>query len=88
MDLSTSGKRLKAARDAARLTQKQAAAKVDIDSITLSRYERDRQPMSINRVGTLADVYGVPRVWITDGVGPVPPSVVAWGKVGHNGKAA
>ena len=77
MDLSTSGKRLAAARKAAGLTQKQAADKAGIDSITLSRYERDAQPMSIHRAGSVADLYGVPRVWITDGVGPVPDSVAS-----------
>ena len=80
MDLTTSGKRLAAARRAAGLTQKQAADKAGIDSITLSRYERDAQPMSIHRAGAIAEIYGVTRVWITDGVGPVPDGIG-----GHNG---
>jgi HTH-type transcriptional regulator, cell division transcriptional repressor len=75
---NTTGKRLAQARSAAGLTQKQLALEFEIDAITVSRYERDSQPMSIDRATKFAERLRVSPAWLItgEGEGPSKPAPV------------
>ncbi len=66
------GTRLAEARKIRRLTQKQLAEKLKIDAITLSRYERDDQPMSLERVRQVAVALELDEPWLLYGIGSAP----------------
>lgn len=97
---ATFGGRLKLARKAAQLTQKQAAAKAGMSQGTLSDLENDGSTSS-TYTARLAHAYGVNARWLADGEGdPVPVAgapggptrattstipVAGYAKLGENG---
>ena len=72
MKPQTFGERLKESRRAAKLTQKQVAAKVGMAQATLSQLEGDTYPTS-SYTPRLAHLYGVSARWLADGDGPRSP---------------
>jgi transcriptional regulator with XRE-family HTH domain len=66
------GKRVRAARAYAGLSQEELADKVELSQPTLARIEKgERQARWIEIMG-IAEVTGIPRIWFT---GDLPPSV-------------
>ncbi|MBU9618102.1 helix-turn-helix domain-containing protein [Burkholderia multivorans] len=73
MSLNTYGKRLRAARKGARLTQKQLADKVGLKQATISELENDEYDGSA-KTAALADVLGVNALWLAEGKGDQTPN--------------
>lgn len=66
--MSTSiGQRLKAAREAAGLTQEKAAAQIGVSMMTVSRWERGQHVAEGAQLGAAARVYGRSVDWILQG---------------------
>ncbi|MCO1402857.1 helix-turn-helix domain-containing protein [Burkholderia multivorans] len=68
MSFTTYGKRLRAARKDARLTQKQLADKVGLKQATISELENDEYDGSA-KTAAIADVLGVNALWLAEGKG-------------------
>jgi len=68
-DTATFGDRLAAARDAARLTQKELAQRVGIKASTLRAWEEDLSEPRANRLSMLAGLLGVSISWLLTGEG-------------------
>ncbi|KVC45183.1 repressor [Burkholderia diffusa] len=68
MSLNTYGKRLRAARKGARLTQKQLADKVGLKQATISELENDEYDGSA-KTAAIADALGVNALWLAEGKG-------------------
>lgn len=68
MSPNTYGKRLRSARKAAKLTQKQLADKVGLTQATISELENDEYDGSA-KTPSIADVLGVGALWLADGKG-------------------
>jgi transcriptional regulator with XRE-family HTH domain len=66
------GKRLKAAREQAKLDQQQAAQELDVHSMTISRWERGVQAIRGEALAAVARLYGVPLDWLAEGTGKLP----------------
>lgn len=67
--MNTFGTRLREARKAANLTQKELAKKAGVSQTTISDAERGRNAGS-TEAATLAAVLKVEPIWLTDGKGP------------------
>lgn len=59
----TLGQLLRAARETARLTQKQVEGLTGIDRNQLSAYENDREPMRVNTLERIAAAIGLELPW-------------------------
>jgi transcriptional regulator with XRE-family HTH domain len=68
-DMATFGDRLAAARDVARLTQKDLAQRVGIKTHTLRNWEEDLSEPRANRLSMLAGILGVSLSWLLMGEG-------------------
>jgi HTH-type transcriptional regulator, cell division transcriptional repressor len=69
------GERLKRAREGAGLTQEELAAKVGIDQVQISKYEKSRTNPRALRLEPIADAIGdvAYLTWLLTGSGKVPP---------------
>lgn len=84
-ETATFGDRLAAARDSARLTQKELAQRVGIKTSTLRNWEEDLSEPRANRLSILAGILGVSLSWLLTGEGegvaapeedaPLPPDM-------------
>lgn len=62
------GARIRASRRAAGLTQQQLAKRLETDSITVSRWERDQsEPRGFETIELLCDALGVSVAWLVTG---------------------
>ena len=68
-ETATFGDRLAAARDGARLTQKDLAQRVGIKTSTLRNWEDDLSEPRANRLSILAGILGVSLSWLLTGEG-------------------
>lgn len=68
-DIATFGDRLAAARDVARLSQKDLAQRVGIKTSTLRNWEDDLSEPRANRLSILAGILGVSLSWLLTGEG-------------------
>ncbi|KVZ79950.1 helix-turn-helix domain-containing protein [Burkholderia ubonensis] len=80
MTISTYGKRLRDARKAARLTQKQLADKVGLKQATISELENDEYDGSA-KTPLIADVLGINALWLAEGKGE--PMSTADSQIGY-----
>ncbi|HDV6327476.1 TPA: helix-turn-helix transcriptional regulator [Burkholderia cenocepacia] len=81
MTIDTYGKRLRSARKAARLTQKQLADKVGLQQATISELENDEYSGSA-KTAEMAEVLGVNALWLAQGTGD---RLVGAGAIGTSG---
>jgi len=68
-EMATFGDRLAAAREGARLNQKDLAQRVGIKTSTLRNWEEDLSEPRANRLSTLAGILGVSLSWLLTGEG-------------------
>lgn len=61
------GRRLRRAREAKRLTQKEVAEKIGIHNSTLGKYELGEREPDFDTIKKLAEVYEVSPVWLLIG---------------------
>lgn len=73
----TPNDRLRIARVARGLTQKQLAAKAGRDETSVSRHETGTLPMGPKAVQDYALVLGVSEPWLQYGIGPAPDTNIA-----------
>jgi transcriptional regulator with XRE-family HTH domain len=64
------GERLRLARDAAGLTQAQAAKKMNMHRPTISEIEAGRRRVSTEEAKAFADLYGADLDWLITGASP------------------
>lgn len=68
---TTTGSRIKTAREEAGFTQKDVAAHFDVDKSTVHRWEHgDGGPLSLGRLNQLAELFGVRAAWLAYGEEP------------------
>lgn len=74
-ETATFGDRLAAAREAARLSQKELAQRVGIKTSTLRSWEEDLSEPRANRLSILSGILGVSLRWLltAEGEGLLPP---------------
>lgn len=68
-ETATFGDRLAAAREAARLSQKELAQRVGVKSSTMRGWEEDLSEPRANRLSILAGILGVSLSWLLTGTG-------------------
>ncbi|MEQ1871556.1 MAG: helix-turn-helix transcriptional regulator [Vicinamibacterales bacterium] len=66
------GARIRRAREAAGLSQGQAAKRLEMHRPTISEIEAGRRRVSADEVAQLADLYGTSAEWITTGKSTSP----------------
>lgn len=74
---NTLGARLKAAREAAGLSQLDVSLRLEVDTTTISRWENDRLFGGLPRLVQLAEMYGVRPGWLAFGDHDGPRSLPA-----------
>ena len=62
--------RLKEARDTAGLTQSQVGKMIHLSTAGFSDIEKGRNPMSVERLLKLVEIYGVSIEWVMTGINP------------------
>lgn len=67
------GERIKAAREAAGMTQEELGAKLGVSGVTIMRYEKNQREPSINRFFELSDKLNVPIINLIGGFGALDP---------------
>lgn len=72
MLMQTIGSRIKIAREAKGLTQQQVADHFGIRRVSVTQWESDTTSPSVDRVGELAGMLGVPSEWLLTAAGPGP----------------
>lgn len=66
------GRRLKKAREAAKLTQERLAEKIGVSRVTLAKYESGQIKLGLERIETAAQVLGLPTWWFFTNSGELP----------------
>jgi transcriptional regulator with XRE-family HTH domain len=62
--------KLREAREAANLTQREVARRLTIPQSTISELENGQRRLDVAELLLLAELYGVPAVWFLDGDRP------------------
>ncbi len=75
------GQRLRALREAHRLTQAEFGERVGLEAETVSRVERGHQPLSVANLARVATVFGVPIAALVDPEVPLPPPALEPGEL-------